>query len=463
MAIDDVQWVDAASERALAFAARRLPAQLGLLLARRTEGDDEAPLDLDRALPEDRIRRIVLGPLSLASLHHIVSGRLASAPTRPTLARIAQASAGNPLFALEIARAFADAQGEPGQRPLPVPRSVQTLAAERVGALSLAAREAVLVAAALSRPTIETIASAVAGEREALPAILEAEEAGVLVTEQGRVRFTHPLLASAVYGAASDARRRRLHRQLSAVVTDEEERARHLAQSTTQADEATASTVEQAARHAALRGAFDAAVELFAAACRLTPAGSDEVLVRRTLGHASSLLKTGDVAGARLLAEGATARDLPAAMQAERLQLLAEVGWDDGSIGLATAYLEEALGLAAGDPALTARISARLVLIGVPGEPARALEHAERAVQQVSAEQEPGVFSSLLIDLCLLDLLLGRTPRTELMRRGLELEARAGPAAYPHPVPLIWFQCIDDVEAARRTLCPRVRLGPRPR
>ena len=224
------------------------------------------------------------------------------------LARIAQASGGNPFFALEIARALAGSRKESGgQRPLPVPRSVQTLAAERVGALSPAAQEAVLVAAALSRPTIETVAAALDDEREALPAILEAEEAGVLVTDQGRVRFTHPLLASAVYGAASDVRRGQLHRRLAAVVTDEEERARHLAQSATRADETTASTVEQAARQAALRGAFDAAVELFAAACRLTPVDSDEVLVRRTLGHASSLLKTGDVAGARLLAEGAMA------------------------------------------------------------------------------------------------------------------------------------------------------------
>lgn len=35
------------------------------------------------------------------------------------------------------------------------------------------------------------------------------------------------------------------------------------------------------------------------------------------------------------------------------------------------------------------------------------------------------------------------------MRRGLALEASAGPSAYPHPVPLIWFQCTDDVEATR--------------
>ena len=59
------------------------------------------------------------------------------------------------------------------------------------------------------------------------------------------------------------------------------------------------------------------------------------------------------------------------------------------------------------------------------------------------------MLSSLLIDLCLLDLLLGRTPRTDLMERGLALEATAGSAAYPHPVPLIWFQCTDDVDATR--------------
>ena len=36
------------------------------------------------------------------------------------------------------------------------------------------------------------------------------------------------------------------------------------------------------------------------------------------------------------------------------------------------------------------------------------------------------------------------------MRRGLSLEESAGPSAYPHPVPLIWFQCTDDVEATRK-------------
>ena len=117
-------------------------------------------------------------------------------------------------------------------------------------------------------------------------------------------------------------------------------------------------------------------------------------------------------------------------MQAERLQLLAEVEWDDGSIPLATSYLERALDVAGDDPPLSARISARLVLITVPGNPARALQHAERAVGQVDGERDPLVLSSLLIDLCLLDLMLGRSPRTDLMRRGLAIEERAGPSAY---------------------------------
>jgi DNA-binding CsgD family transcriptional regulator len=450
VAIDDVQWVDLASRRALEFAVRRLPAQLRLFVTRRSEGAADVPLELDRALPPDGFERVVLRSLSLASLHHIVRERLGTSLTRPVIARIAEASGGNPFFAIEIARAAGGRAAGPGEHaPLPVPPSVQKLAAGRVNALSAAAREAVLAAASLSRPTADAVAAALPDEPDAGTAIAEAEDAGVLVTEHGRIRFTHPLLASAVYASVSEARRRALHRRLAEVVSDAEERARHLSQSLTDADESVAIQIEGAARQAVLRGAFDAAAELFGAACRLTPTANRESLVRRSLGQASALLRTGDVADARRLAGEMEMDALPPVLQAERLQLLAEVEWDDGSLRLATSYLERALEVAAGDPPLSARISARLVLITVPGNPATALQHAERAVGQVDGERDPLVRSSLLIDLCLLDLMLGRSPRTGLMRQGLALEERAGPSAYPHPVPLIWFQCTDDVEATR--------------
>jgi DNA-binding CsgD family transcriptional regulator len=450
VAIDDVQWVDLASRRALEFAVRRLPAQLGLFVTRRSEGAAEVPLELDRALPPDAFERVVLGSLSLASLHHIVRERLGTSPTRPMIARIAEASGGNPFFAIEIARAGGGRATGPGEHgPLPVPQSVQKLAAERVNALSGLAREAVLVAASLSRPTADAVLAVLPDDSDGGAAIAEAEDAGVLVTEHGRIRFTHPLLASAVYASVSEGRRRALHSRLAEVVSDAEERARHLSQSLTDADESAAVEIEGAAGQAVLRGAFDAAAELFGAACRLTPAANRESLARRTLGQASALLRTGDVADARRLADGIELDGLSPALQAGRLQLLAEVEWDDGSIPLATSYLERALELAGDDPPLSARISARLVLITVPGNPVRALQHAERAVGQVDGERDPLVLSSLLIDLCLLDLMLGRSPRTDLMRRGLALEECAGPSTYPHPVPLIWFQCIDDVEATR--------------
>ena len=444
LAIDDAQWLDDASTRALEFAVRRLPKRVGVLATLRTGTTSEVPLGLDRALPDSRFGRVVLGPMSLAALRHVISARLQTSVARPVLARIAELSGGNPFFALEMVRSLAT--GTAGA-PLPRPRGVPKLALERVSRLSPGAREAVLVAALLSRPTVATIASALPRDNDALPVIIEAEDAGVLVTEQGRVRFSHPLLASAVSGAVSDTRRRQLHRRLAGVVTDAEERARHLYQAAVDPDEQTAAVVETGARQAMTRGAYDASAELFEAACRLTPGDGHENRTRRTLGQALATLKAGDVAAARVLADGAATDGLPAALSVERFRLLAEVEWDDGRTVLSTEYLERALEAAAGDREQSAAILTRLVLVGVPADPARALEHAEQAMRLLSEDREPQLLSSILIDRFSAGVLLGRGARTELLDRGLALEARAGPAAYPSPVPLIWFQCTDDVDA----------------
>ncbi len=272
VAVDDVQWLDRASQRALEFAARRLPPHVGILAARRTVGGGDAPLGLADALPDEQIERIVLGPLSAAALHHLIRSELGVAPTRPVLVRIESASGGNPFYALEIARSLRGNGNEPspGER-LPIPDNLQELVTARTRALSPSAQEAALVAAALSRPTVATVVAALGARDEAEAAIVEAEEAGIIVAERARIRFSHPLLASAVYSAASHERRRQLHRHLADVVSDAEERARHLAESATQADAATAAEIERAADLAARRGAQDAAAQLYEAAARLTP------------------------------------------------------------------------------------------------------------------------------------------------------------------------------------------------
>ena len=134
-----------------------------------------------------------------------------------------------------------------------------------------------------------------------------------------------------------------------------------------------------------MRGAFDAAAELFEASCRLTPPDKGDARMRRHLGQASSLLRAGDVRGARLLAHDAEAGGVPPALRARRLQLLAEVEWDDGAIGRAMTHLEQALAVAGGDPALSARISARLVLLEHPATlPARASTQSARSGMQAT-------------------------------------------------------------------------------
>ena len=447
VAIDDAQWLDSASARVLEFAARRLPPQTGLVLTRRVQARTDLPLALGRALPEDRLERVVPGPLSVAALYHLIWDRLGVSFPRRLLVRLVAASGGNPFFALEIARSLAGAAGDRDvDDPLPIPEAVQELVAARVAALSPSAREAVLAAAALSRPTVAAVAVAVAANGEGEAAVVEAEQADVLVVEGERVRFTHPLLASVVYGSAPPSRRRQLHRRLAGIVVDLEERARHLGHSATGPDEPTAAQLEQAARQAARRGAQHAAAELFEASARLTPDGRPEELARRSLGDGSALLATGDLADARVLAERVVETAPAPALRAEARLLLAEITFLDGTVTAAADHLERALAEEHDDRDLEARVFVQLVGFSPPEQ---AVAYADAALQRGLEERAPGLVAYILFARFFNEAVLGRRPRRDVFDRALELEARASSSEPKSSLPLIWFHCTDDFEAAR--------------
>jgi DNA-binding CsgD family transcriptional regulator len=448
VAVDDAQWLDPASAGALGFAVRRLPPRSGLVLTRRAEVGADLPLALGRALPEDRVERVVPRPLSLAALYHLIWDRLGVEFPRRVLVRLVAASGGNPFFALEIARALAGAGEDRGvDEPLPVPQSVQELVAARVGTLSDPAREAVLAAAALSRPTVAAVAAAVAVEGAGEAGLLEAEAADVLVVDGDRVRFTHPLLASAVYGSAAPSQRRQLHRRLASIVVDREERARHLGQSATAPDEPTAAELEEAAREAALRGAQHAAAELFEASARVTPAGQPQELARRIVGQAAALLAAGDVADARVLAERVVQTAPVPALRAEGHLLLAEITFIDGTVSAAVGHLERALAEAHDDRELETRVFMQLIGFSAPK---RAVAYADVAMRRANEGRAPGLVAYVLFARFFAEALLGRRPPSELFERALELEARATPSEPKSSLALIWFHCTDDFEAARR-------------
>src|SRR5438445_8761192 len=157
IAIDDVQWLDAPSARVVAYAVRRLEHEpVGLLMTCRDEL--KPPFQLEQLRPEHEIARLELLPLTLGALHRLVRERLGLSLPRPTLTRLLRTSGGNPFFALEILRSLG------GEMPntaaeLPIPGSLRELVAERLAALPVAAREAVLASFALSRPTAAAIQS----------------------------------------------------------------------------------------------------------------------------------------------------------------------------------------------------------------------------------------------------------------------------------------------------------------
>ena len=138
VAVDDAQWLDASSRAALTFAARRLAAEpVGFLLTRRLEGDAD-PLELETALA-GRIEHLTPAPLSLGALGrllHVHTGRTFS---RPLVRRLLEVSAGNPFFALELARGLEQSDAAPAAaREFPLPASLREIVHDRLAALPAA-------------------------------------------------------------------------------------------------------------------------------------------------------------------------------------------------------------------------------------------------------------------------------------------------------------------------------------
>ena len=172
-----------------------------------------------------------LGPLSLGAVHRLLEERLGLELTRPELARVQEATAGNPFFALELGRELVrtDTRPAPGQA-LRVPESLRELLGGRLARLPAETLDVLLQVAALARPTVELVAAAY-GERgaRARGARGGCRERASSSSTTSRMRFAHPLLASICYEQAPVWKRRAVHRALAGAVSDVEERARHLA------------------------------------------------------------------------------------------------------------------------------------------------------------------------------------------------------------------------------------------
>ena len=383
VAIDDVQWVDAASARAIGFAVRRLVRErVGLVLTRRSGSADVLVPDVNRALAAAEFEAVGLGPLSLGALHQLVETRFAISLPRPSLIQLERASGGNPLAALAIVEALRDG-GQPmtPEAIVPAPVEIERIVAQRLERVPARTRTVVLAAAALGRPRLAVL-QAVVGTRDIRTDLDPAIQEGILEREGDRVRFAHPLYRSAVYGAEPPDRLEALHRRIATVVSDPDEAAMHLALGATGSDGEVAAIVANRAGDAYGRGARDSAAVLYQHALRLTPADANEARVDRKLALARILWDVGDIEQSRsltteVLRDGAHGPARATALVLEGMHLL----WSEGPAAAIPLYLE-ALELVANDAVLEAVIHLRIAY-AADEDLSLAAEHAAAAADRL--------------------------------------------------------------------------------
>ncbi len=411
VAVDDIQWADGASQRALAFVARRLPPRVGLLLTRRGTSRD-----LPLGLATDGVERVTLGPLSLAALHHLLTGRLGWSPSRPVLVALESASKGNPLLALELARSCGSGWRPTLAEALPAAADTTALFAERLARLPTATRTALLAAASLSRPTLELVSE---------DALEPAEEAELVGVEEGRISFAHPLLGAAVYASATATARRRMHDSLARLVDDPEERARHLSLAASGADAAVSARIEAGAEAAFARGAPEAAGALYEQAARL--AVSPTEVERLTIHAAAQLFHAGETHRARTLLERVLEHPLPDPLRAEALRLLGELHSTVDSYPEAIRCFDEALGYASAEGSIAIHLDLTMACMGA-AEGARAAHHASEAVSAAAAHGDDGLVAEALAADAMVRFLAADPAPAEQLRHAVALEDESKPA-----------------------------------
>jgi DNA-binding CsgD family transcriptional regulator len=445
LAVDDAQWLDAPSSSAVEFALRRIGDRpVRVLVSIRAES---ARPGFVAGLDDRQLRRLELGPLSVAALQRIVADRLGISFPRPTLVKLAAASRGNAFYALEIARLLAGRDPRAWTTaPLPVPDDLRTLVEERIRSLPRATRAALLRAAALARATSQLVD---------VSALAPAEDAGLLtVGIDGRIDFTHPLFASAVYGSASGHDRSEAHRELAGAVRDPEERARHLALASTGPDEATALALEEAAQQARARGAPDAAAELVELALSLTE-DREGLRDERRLMLADHLFLAGDFLRAAEVLEELVDTVGGGDLRARARLALAEIEyWRAGES--AAVRIDEAACRDALDPLLRARSLAAVAMHAGTSDLPKASQAARASLELLERrpDADPGLLSLALSARVRADLFLGAGFDRAAAERAiaLELESPSPPVAVDTRVAFKlgqWLRYVDDLAGSR--------------
>jgi DNA-binding CsgD family transcriptional regulator len=327
--VDDAHWLDDASAAALLFAARRLEGEaVAMLFAVR---DDETGAFVSRDLPV-----LTVAGVDAGAAEALIADQLGATVAPQVRAELLEVTAGNPLGLLELTRALSAEQLSGHARlpdRLPLTEGVERTFLDRYRRLPPPAQTVLLVAAADDSGRASTIARAAQSLGAGPDAMDTAEESGLLIEEDGVLTLRHPLVRSAIYGAATSSKRRQAHRALAdalAGTPQEDRRAWHLAASVDGPDEGVVAALDEAAERARRRGGHEAAAAAWTRAAELTL--DTHPRARRLFAAAGSNLAAGHPSETDRLARAALVDATDPLLRADLIALQGQVEWNTGSL-----------------------------------------------------------------------------------------------------------------------------------
>jgi adenylate cyclase len=220
--VEDLHWIDAASEEVLAVFAQMLLPRHALLICTSRPGHDGPLHHTARA-------SVVLSPLGPTATATLAAALVGEHPTTSTIAdRVAEASGGNPFFVEEIVRDLVDRgvlEGSRGKYRLVgrsasvvVPNTVQAVIAARIDRLRPAEKSVLNAGSVIgSAFTVDEV-------RALLPDTDAATLDSLVSTELldqvqflplPRYRFRHPLVRTVCYESQLRSTRASLHHQFA--------------------------------------------------------------------------------------------------------------------------------------------------------------------------------------------------------------------------------------------------------
>jgi DNA-binding SARP family transcriptional activator len=261
--IEDLHVADTPSLELAGYVGRRLAGLPLLMVLTRRDRPRRPEADaVEQALRARAVlaRELALGPLAAEDVASLV--RAAAPLAEVEVARVVTAAEGNPLLAVESARALAR-----GERSLPA--SLRGAVRAAFHELTPSARSLAAFAAVAARDLDRS-------ELEALPidmlteATTSAVESGLLVADRGRVGYCHALLREAVYEELPQPQRASLHERFAAALRGRR-RAAEVAQHLRHAgrDEAAVEHLARAAADARAVAAMPEAADFLEEALRI--------------------------------------------------------------------------------------------------------------------------------------------------------------------------------------------------